>query len=124
MASFRSLLVWQKAHELTLAVYRVSVDFPAQERFALTDQLRRAAASVPANIAEGYGTGLDKVFLHHLARAQGSLAETRYFLLLAQDLNYLGPQEYEEGANVAAEASKLLTAFRAKVYQRCTDPGE
>ncbi|MCE5240415.1 four helix bundle protein [bacterium] len=124
MASFRSLLVWQKAHELTLAVYRVGAGFPAQERFALTDQLRRAAASVPANTADGYGTGLDRVFLHHLARAQGSLAETRYFLLLAQDLNYLGPQDYEGVAGVAAEASKLLTAFRAKVRERCSDQHE
>lgn len=119
MPSFRDLVVWQKAHALTLEIYRVTAGFPSREQFALTDQMRRAAASVAANIVEGHGTGLDGVFAHHLARAEGSLAETRYFLILARDLNYLTSDMYERSASLATEASKILSVFRKKVQQRC-----
>ena len=119
-AAFEKLLVWQRAHQLALAVYGLSKPFPSEEKFALTDQLRRAAASVPMNIAEGHAARSDRVFLRHLAVAQGSLAEVRYCLLLARDLRYLSLEVYEQSADLAAEVSRLLTAFRKKVEERCT----
>ena len=117
--AFEKLIVWQRAHELALAVYGLTKPFPPEEKFALTNQLRRAVASVPMNIAEGHGTGSDRIFLRHLAIAQGSLAETRYCLLLSRDLHYLSPEAHEQTANLAAEVSRLLTAFRKKVEERC-----
>src|SRR5688572_8551225 len=86
--SFKDLIVWQKAHQFVLEVYRFTRNFPADERFGLTSQLRRAAVSVPANIAEGFpkrGTN-DKVRFFNIA--QGSLEEVHYYLILAKDLGY------------------------------------
>jgi four helix bundle protein len=86
--SFRELIVWQKAHQLVLAVYRFTKEFPADERFGLTSQLRRAAVSVPANIAEGFPkrSASDKTRFFNIA--QGSLEEVHYYLILATDLGY------------------------------------
>lgn len=126
MASYEDLVVWRKAHELVLSVYALTKGFPVQERYAVTDQLQRAAVSVPANIAEGYAFGSDRVFVRHLAIAQGSLAETRYFLLLSRDLQYVTAAQYEPVSAQAAEVSRLLTAFRRKVearaYQQAVPP--
>jgi four helix bundle protein len=121
-AAFEKLVVWQRAHQLTLAVYDLSKSFPSEEKFALTDQLRRAASSVPMNIAEGHASGSDRIFLRHLAIAQGSLAEVRYCLILARDLQYLSPDTHDRAADLAGEVSRLLTAFRRKVEERCTPP--
>ena len=76
MDSFRELKVWQKAMELTDAVYDLVRQFPADERFALSDQLRRAVVSIPSNIAEGFGRDTHKDFAHFLSQARGSLYET------------------------------------------------
>jgi four helix bundle protein len=86
--SFKDLEVWQVGHELVLEVYRLTRGFPREETYGLTSQLRRSAVSVPANIAEGFTrkTTVDK--LRFLNIAQGSLEETRYYLLLARDLHY------------------------------------
>jgi four helix bundle protein len=110
--SFEQLIVWQKAHQLVLGVYRLTDNFPRTEIYGLTSQLRRAAVSIPANIAEGFkkrGRG-DKVCFLNIA--QGSLEECRYHLILAKDLNYgdtgkLQPQ--------LEETSKLLEAYAAKI---------
>lgn len=86
--SFEDLIVWQKAHAWVLAVYRFSDRFPAKEQYSLTAQFRRAAVSVPANIAEGFkksGVADKKRFMNV---AQGSLEESRYYLILARDLGY------------------------------------
>lgn len=106
--SFQDLIVWQKAHEFVLSAYRFSSDFPKTEMYGLTSQLRRAAVSIPANIAEGFKkkTLADKV--RFLNIAQGSLEECRYYLILAKDL------EYGETLNLTyqtEEVSKLLTAY-------------
>lgn len=86
--NFRDLIVWQKAHQFVLEVYRFSQSFPNEERFGLTSQLRRAAVSVPANIAEGFPKRgpSDKTRYYNIA--QGSLEESHYYLLLAKDLGY------------------------------------
>src|SRR5947207_459840 len=87
--SFQDLIVWRKAHDFVLGVYRASASFPKNETFGLTSQLRRAAVSVPANIAEGFVKRgkPDKARLMNVA--QGSLEEARYYLILANDLGYV-----------------------------------
>ena len=85
---FEDLVVWQKAHRLVLAIYHLSGKFPGSERYGLTSQLRRSMVSVPANIAEGFKKRgrADKV--RYMNIAQGSLEESRYYLMLVQDLGY------------------------------------
>src|SRR5205823_14128109 len=106
--SFRDLMVWQKAHELVLAVYRLTDSFPDREKFGLSHQMRRAAVSIPANIAEGFGKRSRAEKARFLNIAQGSVEEVRYYLILARDLGY---------ANTAdllldlAEVSRLLEAY-------------
>ncbi|GAB4426694.1 MAG: four helix bundle protein [Anaerolineae bacterium] len=87
-ASFRDLIVWQRAHAFVLAVYRLTATFPTDERFGLTSQFRRAAVSIPANIAEGFRkySPADKARLMNIA--EGSLEECRYYCILTQDLGY------------------------------------
>lgn len=105
---FRKLLVWQRAHELTLLVYKLTEKFPKHEMFGLTSQLRRAIVSVPANVAEGYAAGGKGQFKRYLDIAQGSLAEVEYYLILAQDLTYITPSQYEQAESMRAETGFLL----------------
>jgi four helix bundle protein len=86
MQDFRNLLVWQKSHELVLEIYRISRDFPREELFGLTSQMRRCAVSVPSNIAEGCGRGSDPDFARFLIIAMGSCSELEYQVLLSRDL--------------------------------------
>ena len=104
--TFRDLLVWQKAHELVLSIYRLTKGFPPEERFGLIPQLRRAVVSVAANIAEGFVRKgkLDK--LHFYNMAKGSLEECKYYLILAQDLGYTSDVAGE--TKLAEEVGRLL----------------
>lgn len=86
--SFEDLMVWQKAHNFVLCVYRVTTSFPKEELFGLTSQFRRAAVSIAANIAEGYKKKGVKDKLRFYNTSQGSLEECKYYLILSQDLNY------------------------------------
>src|SRR5215470_18802844 len=86
--SFRDLVVWQKAHAFVLAVYRFTETFPDREKFGLAHQMRRAAISIPANIAEGFGKRSHAEKARFLNIAEGSLEECRYYLILAHDLGY------------------------------------
>lgn len=106
--SFRDVLVWQKAHALALAVYRCSEKFPKQEMFALTSQLRRATASVPANIVEGFRkrSAADKQRFYNIA--QGSADECLYHLILAHDLGYADTASLQANAE---EVSRLLQGY-------------
>ena len=110
--SFEQLIVWQKAHQFVLGVYRFTDNFPRNEMYGLTSQLRRAAVSIPANIAEGFKKRgrADKV--RFLNIAQGSLEECRYYLILAKDLNY---GEITQLNSQLEEVSKLLGAYSAKI---------
>jgi four helix bundle protein len=106
--TFQDLIVWRKAHEFVLRVYTLTKDFPRPETYALSSQLRRAAISVPANIAEGFrrrGRG-EKVRFMNIA--EGSLEECRYYLILAQDLGYRNTQEHRA---LLEEVSRLLCAY-------------
>lgn len=93
--SFQDLNIWKEAHSLTLEVYRVTKEFPKTEMFGLISQLRRAAASVPANIAEGMGRNTTKELLSFLYNSRGSLSEVIYHLILSSDLNYLSKGDFE-----------------------------
>lgn len=110
--SFRDLVVWQKSHALVLEIYRASAGFPKEERFGLTIQLRRAAVSVPANVAEGFGKRHSRDKARFLNIAEGSLEETRYYLLLAGDLRYCDPAPLQASA---MEVSRLLGAYSRAV---------
>lgn len=105
---FQDLIVWQKAHEFVLSVYRMTSAFPKSEIYGLTSQLRRAAVSIPANIAEGFTKmgKADKV--RFLNIAQASLEESRYYLLLAHDLQY---NDCSRIIEQIGEVSKLLSAY-------------
>ena len=105
---FRKLIVWQRAHELVLQVYKFTEKFPKHEMFGLTSQLRRAILSVPANVAEGYAAGGKGQFGRYLDIAQGSLAEVEYYLILAQDLTYITSAQYEQAESLRAETGFLL----------------
>jgi four helix bundle protein len=105
---FRKLFVWQKAHQLVLLIYKLSESFPKSEMFGLTSQLRRAAVSVPANMAEGYAAGGKGQFGRFLNIAQGSLAEVEYYLILSQDLKYITPTQYQETESLRGETGFLL----------------
>ena len=115
MQDFRELKVWQKAHGLTLAVYRLTAAFPRAEMYGLTSQLRRSSSSVPANLAEGRGRGGDGEFARFCSIAMGSAAETEYHLLLAKDLNLIKPEEYKKVAEQATEVKRMLTALLQKL---------
>ena len=94
MTGFQDLDVWKRSHELTLEIYRHAKSFPSNERFRFTDQLCRAASSVPTNIAEGTGRGGNREFRHFLYVARGSVEEVKYLLLLGRDLGYLSSDDY------------------------------
>ena len=115
---FEDLEVWRKAHGLVLTVYSLSARFPAEERYGLTSQLRRAASSVPANIAEGFGRSTTRDFLRHLDIANGSLEETRYFLILARDLKYLSASEFPEINAQSDEVGRLLGGLMQSLRKR------
>lgn len=110
--TFRDLAVWQKAHKFVLATYEMTGSFPRQETYGLVSQMRRAAVSVPANIAEGFKRQgkLDKLRMMNIA--QGSIEESRYYLILAQDLGYAKTERMEQDLD---EVSRILDAYRKAI---------
>ncbi len=108
---FQRVIAWQKAHEFVLLVYKISKHFPEDERFGLTSQLRRAAVSIEANIAEGYRKLSKPDKLRFLNIAQGSLEECRDYHILAKDLNYIDDNEFEQMRMSILMASKFLNAY-------------
>jgi four helix bundle protein len=115
MQDYKELNVWKKAHQLTLEVYRVTVDFPQSERFGLINQMRRASISIGSNIAEGCGRDSKPDFAHFLQMAMGSTSEVDYQLLLARDLGYIPTDSYLPLSVSAAEVMKMLFALIKKV---------
>jgi four helix bundle protein len=106
-ASFRDLVVWQKAHGFVLGIYSLTETFPSRETYGLVSQMRRSAVSVAANIAEGFKKNGRADKMRFLNIAQGSLEECRYYLILSEDLHYGEANELEK---TAEEVSKLLHA--------------
>jgi len=118
LKSFREPKVWQAAHELTLACYRLSAGFPKSELYGLASQLRRSAASVPSNIAEGWAMRSTKEFLRHLSIANGSLEETRYSLVLAKDLEYCSPDQQSEFEDMMNRIGAMLVALENSLRRK------
>jgi four helix bundle protein len=105
---YKKIVAWQKAHALTLDIYLLTKAFPADERFAMTSQLRRAAYSVPANIAEGSGRDSNRDYLRFLYMSLASLKETEYFLLLARDLGYISSVQFTDATQSVNSAFAVL----------------
>ena len=115
MQDFRKLNVWRKAHQLTLAVYEATRKFPDDERYGLTGQMRRCAASVPTNIAEGCGRSTSGDFARFLDIASGSASELEYHLLLARDLAYIDNSTHERLTAETIEVKQMLASLTRKV---------
>ena len=108
---FQRVIAWQKAHEFVLLAYCISRHFPEDERFGLTSQLRRAAVSIEANIAEGYKKTSRADKLRFFNIAQGSLEECRDYHILAKDLDYINEEEFEQLKNSILMTSRFLNAY-------------
>ena len=115
MKDFRNLKVWEKAHCLTLAVYKASGRFPRQEVFGLTSQMRRCSASIGANIAEGCGKSGNNEFQRYLQIAFGSASELDYHFLLARDLGFFEDMDYQRLSGELLHLRKMLTSLLQRV---------
>ena len=115
MKDFRDLKVWERAHQLTLRVYKVSAHFPREELFGLISQMRRCSASIGANIAEGCGKQGNNEFQRFLQIASGSASELEYHLLLARDLHFLTETNYRELNNELSTLRRMLTSLLQKI---------
>src|SRR5260221_983467 len=115
MQDYRELLVWQRSHRLVLEVYRATQSFPVAERFGLTSQLRRAALSVPTNVAEGARRANPKEYANFLNIAQGSLSEAEYLVLVSRDLGYISTPTAGKYLSESAELLRMLMGLRKKV---------
>src|SRR6266550_3581702 len=113
--NYQELIAWQKAMDLVEDVYRASREFPREEIYALTSQIRRAAVSIPSNIAEGQGRRTTADFLRHLSIAYGSLCEVETQTLIAQRLEYLGQGKVEQVLNRASEVGRILNGLMASL---------
>lgn len=115
MQRFTELRVWEQSHTLVLEVYRLTASFPSHERFGLVSQLRRAALSVPTNIAEGAKRTSRRDYSRFLNVAEGSLAETQYLLRVSRDLGYAAEERVRELISHTSVAARMLHALRLKV---------
>jgi four helix bundle protein len=115
---FSDLTVWQRAHELTLAVYRLTDKFPRSEQFGIVSQLRRSAASVSANIAEGFGRRTTKELLRCLQISRGELEETRYFMILSRDLGHISAPEFGSMNDRCDSVGQLINALGRSLKER------
>jgi len=116
--SFRDLIVWQLGRELVKCVYELTKRFPREEQFGLTSQVRRAAVSIPSNIAEGHARESTKEFLYHLSVAMGSLAELETQLHLASDLNYCDLQQTTELLEQTDELGRKLRGLQKSLHSK------
>jgi four helix bundle protein len=112
---YRNLLVWRKAHSLTIALYRVTKNFPKEELFGLTSQIRRASVSIEANLAEGCGRRSDGEMARFVQIAMGSGAELSCHLLLARDLELIKDADYKDLNEVATEILRMLSTLSERV---------
>jgi len=109
--TFKELILWQKAHELTLNIYKITKDFPKEEVYALTSQVRRASVSVAANIAEGYKKKTKPHKLNFLNISEGSLEEVKYYLILSKDLEYIKKETFTKLEILSDEVGRILSGY-------------
>jgi len=117
-SSFRDLRVWQEAIQLTTEIYKHTAQFPKHEAYGLTQQIRRAAVSVPSNIAEGKGHRSDKEFVHFMFHARGSLLELQTQLEIAKELQYLSAEEIRDLLEVADGVGRALNGLISSLDRR------
>ena len=115
MQDYKSLIVWQKAHRLTLDIYKVTKDFPKDETYGLISQIRRASVSIPTNIVEGSGRSTQNDFARFLYISFGSGNELEYELLLAKDLSYLSKEKFDILSDQIIEIKKMLSGLIKKI---------
>ena len=118
MSDFKQLIIWQKAMDLTVQTYRLIEQLPGQERFALADQMRRAAISIPSNIAEGYARKTTNEYVQFLHVAKGSNAELQTQLLLSVRIGYFTDAQIESCMRLSAEIAKIISAIILKLSSR------
>lgn len=118
MRDFKTLVVWQKAHQLTLEIYKATALFPKDEMFGITSQMRRSSSSIPTNIAEGCGRGNDGDMSRFLQIAGGSASELEYQLILARDLQLLDTETYQRLDTHLDEVKRMIYAFLQKLKSR------
>jgi four helix bundle protein len=123
MRDFKKLTVWQKAHSFTLSMYAATAKLPSSETYGLTIQLRRAASSIPANIAEGCGRDSDAEPGRFLRIAMGSGNEIEYFLLLARDLDYFNVRDYESLLGDLREVKRMMAGLQTRLRAGRLEPG-
>lgn len=111
MGDYRKLAVWGKAHQLALATYQATRNFPKEEVYGLTSQMRRAAVSIPSNLAEGSGKGTDAELVRYAHISMGSAKELEYQWLLARDLEYVSPDEFQSLDTQVKEVLRMLTGL-------------
>ena len=116
--SFKDLIVWQRAIELTFVVYKLTGGFPNIERYGLSDQMRRAAVSIASNISEGYGRSTSGEYALFLGHARGSVCEVQTQLVIAAGLSYGSVKMRGQAEKLAAEVSRMLNALMTNVKQR------
>jgi four helix bundle protein len=116
--SFQDLTVWQEADKLTIEIYKLTLKFPAAEKYGIVSQLRRCSSSVPANIAEGFGRATTRELLRCLQIARGELDETRYFVLLSRDLGYVTSQDCEDVGQHCNTTGRLINAVGSSLKRR------
>jgi four helix bundle protein len=116
--NFGELQVWQKAHELTMLVFRLTEKFPRTDQFGIVSQVRRSSSAVPANIAEGFGRGTTKEFLRSLQIARGELEETRYFMFLSKELGKISLEEFSAVSAGCDSTGKLINAIGRSLRER------
>jgi four helix bundle protein len=115
MKDYRKLVVWEKAHKLTLSIYNITRAFPKEEQYGLVSQIRRAAASTPTNIAEGCGKNTQTDFARYLQHAFGSMQEVQYLSFLSFELKYLDRENYIILENSISEVKAMLIGLIQKV---------
>ena len=119
LKNFKELTVWQKAYQLCLIIYRLTKGYPKEEIYGLTSQMRRAALSVPCNIAEGYGRKTTPDYLRLLYIAYGSVCELETQILLSVDLGYIQGQGIETLRDNIAEVERMLKALIKSLENKC-----
>ncbi|MCL2328196.1 MAG: four helix bundle protein [Bacteroidetes bacterium] len=111
MTTHKDLIVWQKAMQLVLLVYRYTKSFPKEEMYGITGQMRRASVSIPSNIAEGYGRSSNKELIHFLDIAMGSSSELETQIIISYKLQFLQEPEYNELSSLNDEVMKMLASL-------------
>jgi four helix bundle protein len=122
LKNYKDLKVWQKSYQVCLEIYKITKDFPKQETYGLTSQIRRAAVSVPSNIAEGYGRKTTPDYLRSLYIAYGSNCELETQVLLSGDLEYMNPKKRMEIKEAIGEVERMLKALIKSLEKKHSNP--